>query len=82
MTVVDLAYGNVDLVREDDVEVVFVVAKVEIDFTSIIKDKDFVVPVTYQPCPVYINQRDLLGGSHSAGIDSHLVRVPGGGDCQ
>jgi hypothetical protein len=44
---VDLACGDVVLAREGDVEVAFVVAKVEVDFTAIVEDKDFTVPVAY-----------------------------------
>jgi len=44
---VDLASGDVVLAREGDVEVTLVVAKVEVDFTAIVEDKDFTVPVAY-----------------------------------
>jgi hypothetical protein len=44
---VDLACGDVVLAREGDVEVAFVVAKVEVNFTAIVEDKDFTVPVAY-----------------------------------
>ena len=40
---VDFACDNVTLAREGDVEVAFVVAKVEVDFTAIVEHKDFSV---------------------------------------
>ena len=42
---VDLARGDVVLARESDVKVTLVVAKVEVDFTAVVEDKDFAVPV-------------------------------------
>jgi hypothetical protein len=70
---VDLACGDVVLARERDVEVAFIVAKVKIDFTAIVEDKDFTVSATYQLRPQFSKSlRCLLGGSHSASIDIHV----------
>jgi hypothetical protein len=46
-----LASSNVVLASESNVEVSFVVAKVEVDFAAIIEDKDFTVPVIRSATP-------------------------------
>lgn len=70
---VDLACSDVVLACEGNVEVAFIVAKIQVDFTAIIEDKDFTVPIAYQLCPWSLgNTERLLGGGHGPSIDIHV----------
>lgn len=42
---VDLAGCNVLVAREGDVKVALVVSKIEVDFTAVVEDIDFTVPL-------------------------------------
>jgi hypothetical protein len=44
---VDLACSDIVLACEGNVEVALVVAKIEVNFTAIVEDKDFTMPVAY-----------------------------------
>lgn len=41
---VDLASSDIAFASEGDIEVAFVIAKVEVDFSTIVEDKDFAMP--------------------------------------
>ena len=49
---VDLASGDIVVTSESDVEVAFIVAEIEIDFTTVGEDEDFTVPVCNSVCCV------------------------------
>ena len=75
---VDLAGCDVVLACEGDIEVALVVSEVEVDFTAVVEDKDFAVPVSISlepPNPICLRSgelRALLSWSHSPSIDIHV----------
>ena len=55
---VDLSGGDVVRSGQGDVEVALVVSEVEVDFSTVVEDKDFTVPVLTQ---LALSQTDTRG---------------------
>jgi hypothetical protein len=74
---VDLPCCDVALTCQGDVEIALVVSEVEVDFSTVVEDKDFTVPgrtqlALSQTNPSALGYNYVLGGSHGSGIDVHV----------